>query len=85
MSEKYVFSDSPHKNLMSKALKACGQTLIDHAESIENEYDYLTDIDVYISLSYEDRESLYIPTIEITTKHIPESIIKVKHGEKSND
>lgn len=53
-------------------VRACGQSIIDNAESIVGNYRYQTDIDITAYIHMEES-----PTINVGTNFIPEGVVKV--------
>ena len=51
------------------AVKSCGQSLIDNAESIAGDFDYQTSTTIYITL-----EPHSLPEISITHNYLPRDI-----------
>lgn len=53
-------------------IKDCGQSLIDNAERISNDYKYLSDITIECYVSKRDQS----PYISVTTEFIPENFFE---------
>lgn len=51
------------------AVKSCGQSLIDYAESIAGDYEFQTDVDIYIILKPNSH-----PEISVTHNYFPRDI-----------
>lgn len=51
------------------AIKSCGQSLIDNAESIAGDFDFQTDTDIVINLKPRD-----FARISVTSNYIPKDI-----------
>lgn len=52
-----------------KAVKSCGQSLIDNAEKIAGDFDFQTDTDIVISLKPSE-----LTRISVTSSYIPRDI-----------
>lgn len=60
-----------YRSYLVECVKAAGQTIIDMAEDIVGQTDYITDLAVEARFNQEDFRS--IPEITITRMHLPDS------------
>ncbi len=57
-----------------QSIKECGQSIIDNAEKIVNDYKFQTEyIDVHISLSVTGND---MPTISVSNEFVPEEYLR---------
>ena len=59
-----------YRSYLTECVKAAGQMIIDMAEDIVGETDYISDLAIEAHFNQEDRAS--IPEITITRMHLPD-------------
>lgn len=64
---------SDWKEEIIQNIKDCGQSLINNAEKIANDFEYVTDIDITCRVTSRDDK---VPYITVTTEYTPSEYVK---------
>lgn len=61
--------NNPYKEQLSEAIKKAGQNLVDHADTLVPDVDYIRGIDISVEIADSDCISSNYPEVTVTTRY----------------